>query len=49
MLGPGSPAEIVERRQKTSGRVTVNMPDRWSLPQSFVMEFGTLERRNKPR
>lgn len=49
MLEPGSPAEAVERRQKTSGRVTDNMPDRWSLPQRFVMECSTLERGNKPR
>lgn len=48
MLGPGSPAEAVERRQsKTSGRVSDNMPDRWSLPQRFVMECRTLKREGK--
>lgn len=47
VLGPGSPAESSE--EKTSGRVTDNMPDRWSLPQRFVMECRTLERENKPR
>lgn len=50
MLGPGSPAKTVERRQrKQVGELTDSMPDRWSLPQRFVMECRTLEEGNKPR
>ena len=33
-----------EETEKTSARVWDNMPDRWSLPQHFVMECRTLER-----
>lgn len=50
VLGPGSPAKTVERRQrKQVGELTDSMPDRWSLPQRFVMECRTLEEGNKPR
>lgn len=37
-----------EETEKTSGRVTDNMPGRWSLPLCSVLECRTLLRGNCP-